>query len=151
MSELEARRKKVDPIFAPWFQLSELTAADFSAKAKPLLAKFAGDPAVNPVVIKALSAATNSSKEVAEVYEKLFKEANADWKAALTAATNGTSAGKTQTNGPPARLSDPDAKHCARSFTQTARRSICPKLKLKPFWPESSAKAPRQSATELRP
>jgi len=86
MKDLEARRKKPDPIFTPWFELAALK--DYSKDAKPLLAKFQAQPDLaNPVAAKALSQATNSLKEAAEAYTKLFKEIDSDWKSALESAT----------------------------------------------------------------
>ncbi len=88
MSDLGARSKKPDPIFAPWFELAKLGEADFT-NALPVLANFAADPkAANPIVAKALSdQAPNSLKQAAETYNKLFKEVDADWKSALASAT----------------------------------------------------------------
>src|SRR5438445_920937 len=88
MSDLEARSKKPDPIFAPWFELTKLGELDFT-NALPLVAKIAADPkAVNPIVAKTLAEQKpNSIKEAAESYNKLFKEVDADWKSTLATAT----------------------------------------------------------------
>ncbi len=106
MSELDERRKKQDPVFAPWFELAALSEAGYETNSKPLLEKNAADSArfgvpplggsvaqppkdrtPNPVVAKALAEqTTNSLKQVAEAYTKLFKEVDAEWKAALAAA-----------------------------------------------------------------
>jgi mono/diheme cytochrome c family protein len=76
MNELEARGKKSDPIFAPWFDSARADLATNQAVA------------ANPVVTKALAArTTNSLPETAAAYTKLFKEVDAEWKAALAAAT----------------------------------------------------------------
>jgi len=86
LKDLDTRRKNSDPIFAPWFELAALSEQDFSANAKPLLAKFTTDSAsVNPVVAKALAdSAPDSLKQVAEAYNKLFKEIDAEWKTNVT-------------------------------------------------------------------
>jgi mono/diheme cytochrome c family protein len=90
INELEARSKKPDPIFTPWFELSKLAEPDFSTNAKPLLAKFSADSAsVNPAVAKTIAdRAPESLKQVAEAYTKLFREIDADWKTNLTVAAN---------------------------------------------------------------
>jgi hypothetical protein len=86
MKDLDERRKTPDPIFTPWFELAALK--EHSKEAKPLLAKFSAHPDLaNPVVAKALSQATNSLKEAADAYTKLFKEIDAEWKSALESAT----------------------------------------------------------------
>src|SRR6266850_5600567 len=82
---LEERRKAGDPIFAAWFELQQTAAkggsADTNGSGRPL------SGAANPFVVKALSlAGTNSLKQAAEAYSKLFKEVDADWKAALESA-----------------------------------------------------------------
>jgi hypothetical protein len=85
MADLDARSKRGDPIFEPWFQLAKLN--DFTAGAGSVLSSLVAQPKLNPTVTKALNAGgTNSLREAAEVYTKVFKEVDADWKAALTAA-----------------------------------------------------------------
>jgi hypothetical protein len=87
MKDLEAREKNPDAIFKPWFELTALK--DYTNGAKALLPKFQLDPKrANPVIAKALSQATNSLKEAAEAYTRLFKEIDSEWKSALEAATN---------------------------------------------------------------
>ncbi len=106
LADLDGRRKKADPIFAPWFELAALPEAGFATNSKPLLEKYVADSAKlgvppsggsvaqppeggtpNPVVAKALAEqTTNSLKQVAEAYTKLFKAVDAEWKAALAAA-----------------------------------------------------------------
>lgn len=88
MADLDSRRKKPDPIFTPWFELSALSEQDFSANSKPLLAKFsAGSASVNPVVAKAIAQQTsNSVEQVVAAYNKLFKDIDAGWKTNLTEA-----------------------------------------------------------------
>jgi hypothetical protein len=88
MSDLTARSKKPDPIFGPWFELAKLDEKDFSTNAGPLLTKFLNEPAVaNPVVAKILvEQTTNSLKQAAGAYTKLFQEVEAEWQAALAAA-----------------------------------------------------------------
>jgi hypothetical protein len=82
---LEARDKKGDPIFEPWFELTRLK--DFPGEAGALLAKLAVEPSLNPLVTRALStSATNSLKDAADAYTGLFKEVDGAWKSSLTAA-----------------------------------------------------------------
>jgi mono/diheme cytochrome c family protein len=102
MTDLDARSKKPDPIFQPWFDLAKLPEADFATNAKPLAAAWATNPtAINPVVVKALSTNAHSLKTVADAYTKLFKEVDAEWKAALETA-------KKATNAPPTSLANTD-------------------------------------------
>jgi hypothetical protein len=83
MKDLEARSKKADPIFSPWFGLAALK--DYSKEAKALMTGFAaGAEKVNPVVAKELAQnATNSLTEAAEVYTRLFKEIDSEWKSLI--------------------------------------------------------------------
>ena len=104
MSDLEARSKKPDPIFAPWFELAKLSEAEFatnssvaadvrrwifdtnSLDSQPL--NVSGYP-VNPLVMKTFTEQTNHTlKGAADVYTKLFKDIDAEWKAALKPGTN---------------------------------------------------------------
>jgi mono/diheme cytochrome c family protein len=97
MSELDARSKKPDPIFQPWFELAKLPEADFATNAKPIAAKWpAEQPSINPIVLKTLPAdALNSLKVVADAYTKLFKDIDAEWKSALESAKKATNAAPT--------------------------------------------------------
>jgi len=103
MTDLDARAKKPDPIFKPWFELMKLSEADFSTNAKPLAARWAAEqPPINPVVAKMLAGdALNSLKAVSEAYTKLFREVDAEWKTALETA-------KKATNAPPTSLANSD-------------------------------------------
>jgi hypothetical protein len=86
MADLEARCKTADPIFEPWFRLTKLK--DFAADAPPLLAGLADEPDLNRTVIKSVSACvTNSLREAAEAYTRIFKETDSEWKATLAAAS----------------------------------------------------------------
>ena len=89
ITDLEARSKKPDPIYDPWFEFSKLAEGDFATNARPLVAKFAAaSTGVNPAVAKGLAdRAPESLKQVAEAYTKLFREIDAEWKTNLTAAT----------------------------------------------------------------
>jgi mono/diheme cytochrome c family protein len=97
MSDLDARAKKPDPIFQPWFDLAKLPEANFATNAKPIAAKWTTEqPAINPVVGKALTGdALNSLKTVADAYTKLFKEVDGEWKNALESAKKATNAAPT--------------------------------------------------------
>jgi hypothetical protein len=93
MSDLDVRAKKPDSIFQPWFELAKLAETDFATNARPIAAKWAGQPSVNPVVAKALTGdALNSLKVVAESYTKLFKEVDGEWKNTLESAKKATNA-----------------------------------------------------------
>ncbi|MEY2427191.1 MAG: hypothetical protein QOJ40_76 [Verrucomicrobiota bacterium] len=75
ITDLDARAKHSDPIFAPWFDLVNLT------NVAPSLS------AVNALVAKALAEqGSNSLERAASVYSKLFQTVDEDWKAAVTAA-----------------------------------------------------------------
>jgi hypothetical protein len=85
MAYLEARIQKGDPIFEPWFELEKLK--EFTAEADPLLAKLAAEPSLNSSVTSLLhSSATNSLKDAADAYTKIFKEVDIAWKSSLTSA-----------------------------------------------------------------
>lgn len=85
IDDLEVRAKKSDSIFEAWFRLAELK--DFPAQAGAVLSKLASEPGLNPTVIKLLrSCATNSLRDISEVFTKIFRDVDADWKAALAAA-----------------------------------------------------------------
>jgi mono/diheme cytochrome c family protein len=103
MTDLVTRAKKPDPIFQPWFDLAKLPEADFATNAKPLAVTWATSPStINPAIAKALTGdALNSLKSVADTYTKLFKEIDAEWKAALEAA-------KKATNTAPSSLANAD-------------------------------------------
>jgi mono/diheme cytochrome c family protein len=102
MSDLEARAKKSDPIFGPWFELAKLPDAGFATNAEPLLKKFGADQSINPAVAKIFTnPSLNSLKGISEAYTKLFKEVDGEWKAALEAARKAT-------NTPPASLANAD-------------------------------------------
>jgi mono/diheme cytochrome c family protein len=110
MTDLDARSKKPDPIFQPWFELTKLSDADFATNAKSITAKWATEqPAINAEIAKTLSGETlNSLKAVSEAYTKLFKDVDAEWKNALEAA-------KKQTNAPPPSLGSAD-REALRQF-----------------------------------
>jgi hypothetical protein len=96
MKDLDARAKKPDPIFQPWFELAKLPDADFATSAKSVAAKWASEqPAINPVVAKALTGDLNSVKAAADAYTKLFKEVDGEWKNALESAKKTTNAAPT--------------------------------------------------------
>jgi hypothetical protein len=109
ISDLDARAKKSDPIFQPWFELAKLPDADFSTNAKTVSAKWMAEQPVNPTVAKTLTGDTlNSLKAVAGAYTKLFKEVDAEWKTALETA-------KKATNAPPTSLANSD-REALRQF-----------------------------------
>ena len=103
MGDLDARRKKSDPVFTPWFELSELAEAGFQTNASGLIERFRTDAAkANRAVAEALTNPPIASlKQVADAYTKLFKAVDEDWKAALASAEK-------EKLPAPARLPDPD-------------------------------------------
>src|SRR5262249_35855417 len=81
ISDLERRRKQVDPIFKPWFELTKETNFNDTH----LQAILSND--VNPVVVSALQEKkATSAKELAEAYNKIFKEIDGEWKTTLSNA-----------------------------------------------------------------
>jgi len=88
MSELDKRRTNADPVFSAWFELAQLSDAEFEKNSKALLAKFTAESTnLNPVVAKAFNdSAPASLKQAAQQYTKLFKDVDAEWKEALSAA-----------------------------------------------------------------
>ena len=89
MAELEKRRTNPDAILAPWFELSVLSEEEISTNLQSHLANFTNNPArANPAVAKALvEQTTNSLAQVVAAYNKLFRDADAEWKGALDTAT----------------------------------------------------------------
>lgn len=81
MTDLSEREKQSDPIFTPWFECSRLGETNFAAEVKPLLDRLASDaPGANPVVAKAVvEKKPESLKQVADAYEKLFREIDGEW------------------------------------------------------------------------
>ena len=74
---LEKKRKANDPLFMPWFESVAWSAGISPARA----------PEPNQLVLIALNASkTNSLKQTADIYSKLFTETDTAWKAALEAA-----------------------------------------------------------------
>ncbi|MGI8966608.1 MAG: DUF1549 domain-containing protein, partial [Limisphaerales bacterium] len=80
ISHLENFSKKHHPVFAPWFALAALPENEFSARAKDLAAQFVAnknaEKPLNPLVAQLFTNAPTSIKQVAELYEKLFSEAD---------------------------------------------------------------------------
>ena len=103
MAELEKRRTNSDAIFAPWFELAALSESEISTNLSLRLASFTNSPTrANPVVVKALlEQVTNSLSQIVAAYSKLFRDVDAEWKAAVAAAA--------KENKPTAAL--PDASH----------------------------------------
>jgi len=73
-------------ILGPWVEFANST--NIAGDAPALLAKFDTQPGYNSIVIRGLRAgAPNSLREAANIYTKLFKQADDDWKAAVSKAT----------------------------------------------------------------
>jgi mono/diheme cytochrome c family protein len=91
ITKLESWRKEGHPVFGPWFAFTDLSEADFSAKARELASQCApGSGSVlakNALVAKAFAGEPPASmKEVAERYGKLFAVVEKQW-TDLTAAS----------------------------------------------------------------
>jgi mono/diheme cytochrome c family protein len=86
VADLEKRSKDSDPIFGPWLQLTKTT--DLADDAALLMTKLAADPTFNSIVTRSLrGSVTNSLKQAATVYTKIFKTVETDWKGALKQAS----------------------------------------------------------------
>ena len=101
MADLSQRQKQTDAVFGPWFECSKLGETNFSTELKPLLDRLASAaPAVNLVVTKALvEKKPESLKQVADAYEKLFKEIDGEWASSLRNAEK-------EKKAPPTSLAD---------------------------------------------
>ena len=92
-------RSKTDPIFEPWFQLS--AAGNLSSEGSGLLSKLSTQPGLNPVALKSLTNSfTNSLRQAAESYGKLFKDIDAEWKHVVEAAAKESKPAPTAVAGP---------------------------------------------------
>ncbi|HTD68798.1 MAG TPA: DUF1549 domain-containing protein, partial [Candidatus Limnocylindria bacterium] len=91
---LEKLEKESDPIFAPWLAFATLPKTNFVEAAKAVAAKFAANDGttnqLNPLVATMFTNATTSLKDVADRYDKLFKDTDKAWRE--LAKTNATSA-----------------------------------------------------------
>ena len=113
IADLDARGKKTDPIFEPWFLLANLK--EFSSEAKPLIEKLAADAGLNRAVTDSLkNSKLESLKDVAAAYSRLFKDIDADWKTNVTAAA---------TNNQPTPTGLPDPQREALRQTLYAENS----------------------------
>ena len=79
--------RRHNPIFAPWFALSQLTDEQFAAQAKDLAAKFhdnnePGKP-INLLVAKMFDPPPASLAQVAAGYTKVFEDVEKQWNLAL--------------------------------------------------------------------
>ncbi len=101
MADLTERQKQSDPILGPWFECAKLKGTNFAIEVKPLLDRLAsGSPGVNPVVAKAIvDKKPESLRQVAEVYEKLFKNIDGEWAGSLKNAEK-------EKQSPPTSLTD---------------------------------------------
>ncbi len=79
-----------NPVFNPWQALADLKPEEFTAQAPVVLERLrqtaAGQPAVNAMVIAALTPPPASMKEVAERYAKRLAEVDKAWAASVEAA-----------------------------------------------------------------
>ncbi len=81
MTVLTEPQKQSDPILGPWFECTRFSGTNFTVEVKPLLDRLASDsPGANLVVAKAIvEKKPESLKQVAEVYEQLFQNIDAEW------------------------------------------------------------------------
>ena len=105
MQVLEKMNPETDPIFAPWFALAALPAAEFADRAKALSAKIADHSFAHPLNSRVAQAFAGeppkSLKDVAERYAKLFQDADKKWQAMQgNANTNPNSNSATATSHP---------------------------------------------------
>jgi len=86
---LHTARNPSHPIFAPWYALAPLTESEFAAASSNKLAGVLNDPQLNPMVAAAFTSPPKSMVEIAQVYGKVFANAeqqtNAPGAAALRA------------------------------------------------------------------
>lgn len=103
LADLTERQKQTDPILGPWFEFTAFNETNFVAGAKPLLDRLASDaPGANPVVAKALvEKKPESLQQVAEVYQKLFRDIDNEWAEARQNATK-------EKQAAPSSLADPN-------------------------------------------
>src|SRR5581483_9547289 len=76
---LDAAQQNQPPIiFKPWFELCK--AEEVAGDAPALLVQLAQQPDLNPVITKALAQnVTNSLRQAADVYNKIFTDIAAEW------------------------------------------------------------------------
>ncbi|HEX5219857.1 MAG TPA: PSD1 and planctomycete cytochrome C domain-containing protein [Verrucomicrobiae bacterium] len=81
MTDLNERQKQTDSVLGPWFECVKFSETNFAAEVKPLLDRLASDsPGANALVAKAIvEKKPESLKQVADVYEKLFRDIDAEW------------------------------------------------------------------------
>jgi hypothetical protein len=81
MTDLGERQKQADPVLGLWFECARLSETNFAAEAKPLMDRLASDsPGANPIVARAIvEKKPESLKQVAQAYEKLFRDIDAEW------------------------------------------------------------------------
>ena len=86
-SDLKNLARRHNPVFAPWFALSQLTDEQFAAQAKDLAARFhdnnePGKP-INPLVAKIFDPPPASLAQVAAGYTRVFEAVEKQWNLAL--------------------------------------------------------------------
>jgi len=81
MTDLSERQKQADPVLGPWFECTRFSETNFTAEVKPLLDRLASDaPEANPVVAKVIvEKKPESLKQIADTYEKLFRDIDGEW------------------------------------------------------------------------
>jgi hypothetical protein len=91
MKELPQLETNAGPVFTPWIELAKLPDQDFSTNASVLISRFAaGSTNLNPVLLQALAEhSPESLRDVAGVYNRVFKQTENDWQSALNAASKG--------------------------------------------------------------
>ena len=93
---LAAQAKQPDPVLAPWFAFAALPEMEFTSAAGELIVGWkAAPPAFNATVLAAFATADKppgSLTAVAEVYNRVFGDADKAWQAAIEAAKKKDSA-----------------------------------------------------------
>ncbi len=85
---LSRTRKGHDPVFAPWHALAALPERAFADRSRPMIARFAADHTVNPVIARALAEGSpRSMAEVARTYGDVLNRVEALWQDAARRAT----------------------------------------------------------------
>jgi mono/diheme cytochrome c family protein len=92
---LSRTAKGHDPVFAPWHALATLPEPAFADRSRPVIARFAADPMVNPVIARALAdGSPRSMAEVARIYGDVLNRVEAIWQdAARRASLDGRAPG----------------------------------------------------------
>ncbi len=92
---LSRTRKAHDPAFVPWHDLAALPDHTFADRSRPLIARFAADNAINPIIARALAdGSPRSMADVARIYGDVLNRVEVLWQdSARRAAMDGRTPG----------------------------------------------------------